>query len=385
MRIQYPDEQKSAAVCGKRLMRGATQNCFALPRPRRTVRPMVGKPVVFFSHSSRDKRELALLKQLFLEKTGGTVEVFLSSDGQSIPLGRNWVHRIEEALGEAKLLVTFITENSIGSSWVSFEAGFAYSKGVRVVPVGFLGLDIAKVPPPLGLLQGFNIGSADGLDNLIALINDDFEHQHRSRFTEDEYLRIVGTASTGKNEEESRFTMLVDEIDIKLPGVTKAEGTARHRAEATAKLLSPEAIFSEWRGSARAVFHGGYVTVPDEGNPGMVVDPRAIACYTEKLGQLQLALGCGDGPLTTNVRFIEGVRTRDEQHKASARLMDCGIKLDGRMFRFGPFLFFLYQGTESARLETTHSGPSYPLNDLEELIELLFEREVLVFDRPTPW
>jgi len=109
---------------------------------------MTDKPVVFFSHSSRDKSELALLKQLFVEKTGGAVEVFLSSDGQSIPLGRNWVHRIEEALGQAKLLITFITKNSIGSSWVSFEAGFAYSKGVRVVPVGFLGLDIAQVPHP---------------------------------------------------------------------------------------------------------------------------------------------------------------------------------------------------------------------------------------------
>ena len=56
------------------------------------------KPIAFFSHSSRDKEALGRLKDLFVEKTGGTIEIFLSSDGQSIKFGRNWVHRIEEAL-----------------------------------------------------------------------------------------------------------------------------------------------------------------------------------------------------------------------------------------------------------------------------------------------
>lgn len=171
------------------------------------------KPTLFFSHSSKDKRELGLIKDLFVNKTGSTIDVFVSSDGQSIPFGRNWVHKVEEALNGAKLLFAFITPNSLHSNWVLFEAGFAYSKGVRVIPVGFLGIDIAHVPPPLGLLQGFNIGSSDGLDNLIALANEEFGHTHELRFSQQEYDRITERMSNATLA-GSAFGRLVYEVQI---------------------------------------------------------------------------------------------------------------------------------------------------------------------------
>jgi len=30
----------------------------------------------------------------------------------------------------------FVTQNSIKSDWIYFEAGYAYSKGIEVIPVG---------------------------------------------------------------------------------------------------------------------------------------------------------------------------------------------------------------------------------------------------------
>src|SRR6266481_3570974 len=123
----------------------------------------MGKPTVFFSRSASDKAPLVRLKELFVAKTGGAIEVFLSSDGQSIPFGRNWVHRVEEAMKGSELMVTFLTPAALSSGWVYFEAGFSYSRGVKVVPVGFLGIDLSNLSPPLNLLQGFNISSHDGL------------------------------------------------------------------------------------------------------------------------------------------------------------------------------------------------------------------------------
>jgi TIR domain len=79
----------------------------------------VSKLTIFFSHSSRDKEQLTRLKELFTEKTGGSVEVLLSSDGQSIPLGKNWVYRVQEGLEAAALMLVFITPNSIGSQYHS--------------------------------------------------------------------------------------------------------------------------------------------------------------------------------------------------------------------------------------------------------------------------
>lgn len=54
------------------------------------------KPTVFFSHSSKDKKFLTRLKEMVAAKTGNSIDIFLSSDGESIPLGRNWVHTIQK-------------------------------------------------------------------------------------------------------------------------------------------------------------------------------------------------------------------------------------------------------------------------------------------------
>ncbi len=55
-------------------------------------------------------------------------------------------------------MFVFVTPTSIESGWIYFEAGFAYSKGIDVIPVG-VGIDIGSIRPPLSLLQGFNITS----------------------------------------------------------------------------------------------------------------------------------------------------------------------------------------------------------------------------------
>ena len=64
--------------------------------------------------------------------TSGVIQIFMSSDGQSIPFGNNWVHKIEEGLNNAKIMFVFVTPTSIESGWIYFEAGFAYSKGIEV-------------------------------------------------------------------------------------------------------------------------------------------------------------------------------------------------------------------------------------------------------------
>jgi hypothetical protein len=155
----------------------------------------MSKEIIFISHSSKDEHILRQLKQKLNDKLGGTVEIFLSSDGQSIPLGRNWVHRVEKALDEAKLMIVFLSPASINSKWVYFEAGYSYSKNIKVVPVGILGVDLAQISAPLSLLQGFNINSSDGLNNLIALINENFSFTNKETFIEEDYNDIFRLSS----------------------------------------------------------------------------------------------------------------------------------------------------------------------------------------------
>jgi hypothetical protein len=61
-----------------------------------------------------------------------------------------------------------------------------------VIPVGFLGLNLGSVRPPLSLLQGFNIRSHEGLNNLIAIANGEFGHAHKESFDVKDYVEVVG-------------------------------------------------------------------------------------------------------------------------------------------------------------------------------------------------
>ena len=155
---------------------------------------MSNKPTIFFSHSSKDCSILLDLKNRLNDITGGTLDIFMSSDGQSIPFGTNWVNRIEQGLNEAKIMFIFVTQNSLLSNWIYFEAGFAYSKGLEVIPVG-IGVDIALLKPPLSLLQGFNITSADSLNNIITTLNKKFDFSYKTSFSDDDYRLLLAAYS----------------------------------------------------------------------------------------------------------------------------------------------------------------------------------------------
>lgn len=153
------------------------------------------KNIVFLSHSSKDKKQLVEFKKALETKTNGTIEFFLSSDGQSIPLGRNWVASVGHSLDEAKLAFLLLTANSINSTWVAFEAGFMHAKGIRVIPVGLPGIELGQIPPPIGLLQGFNMHSHESMNNFFEILNQEFKHQHKPTFTQDDFRVLFGTDS----------------------------------------------------------------------------------------------------------------------------------------------------------------------------------------------
>lgn len=132
------------------------------------------KSTIFFSHSSLDKNFISKLREIIIKSTSKTVDVFQSSDGESIPFGNNWVHKIEENLNKAKIMFVFISPKSIKSSWIYFESGFAYAKGVKVIPIGIKGIDVGQLNPPLNLLQGFNISQENGVGNIVSILNKEF-------------------------------------------------------------------------------------------------------------------------------------------------------------------------------------------------------------------
>lgn len=155
----------------------------------------MSKPTLFFSHSSKDKDVILSIKNKLDSATGGVMDIFMSSDGQSIPFGTNWIYKIEEGLQVAKIMFVFVTENSISSGWIYFEAGYAYSKGIQVIPVG-IGVDIGLLKAPLNLLQGFNISSEDSLNNFITIVNRTFDYHFSNIFEHNDYLEVIKNLSS---------------------------------------------------------------------------------------------------------------------------------------------------------------------------------------------
>ena len=80
----------------------------------------MSKPTIFFSHSSKDKEIVLKIKNKLMKFTSNTIEIFQSSDGESIPFGTNWIHKVEDGLKNSKVMFVFITENSISSEVILY-------------------------------------------------------------------------------------------------------------------------------------------------------------------------------------------------------------------------------------------------------------------------
>ncbi|HEL1120087.1 TPA: toll/interleukin-1 receptor domain-containing protein, partial [Streptococcus equi subsp. zooepidemicus] len=169
----------------------------------------MNKPTVFFSHSSLDKEIAKYLKDKLIEYTGGTVRIFVSSDGESIPFGKNWLSTIEHGLEESRIMFLLVTPNSINNLWLSFEAGFGYSKNIRVIPLCFK-VSVSDLKYPLGMLQGYDLQSADSFNNIISILNSEFDYSHKLSFTESDFSEISSIGITDDVNQE--FAKIVKEV-----------------------------------------------------------------------------------------------------------------------------------------------------------------------------
>ncbi len=349
------------------------------------------KPTIFFSHSSADKEVLLKLKALFCEKTGGTIEVFLSSDGQSIPLGKNWVHRVQEALDEAKIMIVFLTPNSLRSSWIYFEAGYAYSKNIRVVPVGFLGADISSVAPPISLLQGFNIESKDSLDNLIALVNDAFSYNHKGTFTDEEYRSLALEGGDFATHPLGDLVQLVNEIHIEITERDNLNCTAQDGIALARGVFKKRNL--ENRGNENYVESFGLTAqTTDSQSPSPVrftLDPAmietTIPLAIEIIREIRKE---GIKGISIRFDFIDTVDCENKNHKLTARLFGTGVSLgeeegliySGMNFKMSHLISFHGRGSikqGAVYLSVTPTEDVFELSNASELMVLLFSKKVL--------
>lgn len=344
----------------------------------------MSKHIVFFSYSSKDEVTLKKLKEVLSQKLGGVVDIFMSSDGQSIPFGKNWVHKVEEALNNSTVMFVFVSPNSINSKWIYFEAGFSYSKGMRVVPVGIFGIDLERTSPPLNLLQGFNIKSAEALNNLIAIINDEYSYSFKESFTQENYEKIFVEDISLSNEGLKEYASIINTIKFELACDDYALAI-----DSIKKYFDDKKI--EYQSLEHITYTYGISFQKDPYKNNMLiveVDPIIIPVAFRIVDDIIKLFQTGDRVnYLFVIKFIDSVFYCKEPHRMTSRIYNTNIKIgENDFFVYGDINFKIEHYYNVGSAGATR-GPSYiyirfqgkSLADIKlyELLDILFSKEIL--------
>lgn len=126
---------------------------------------------IFVSHISNESELAQKLKESIKSDFLGMVDVFVSSDKETIEVGEKWLNSIEEALKESEILIVLCSYESIVKPWVNFEAGAAWIRDIPIIPICHSGINLSELPPPLSLLQGISLTDRVGLQKLYEIIS----------------------------------------------------------------------------------------------------------------------------------------------------------------------------------------------------------------------
>jgi TIR domain len=128
--------------------------------------PMQAKPLVFVSHISEDEAVAEWLKTTLNRDFLRLLEVFVSSDTESIEVGTPWFDSVRQALADARVLIVLCSRASVGKPWINFEVGAAWIINKPIIPLCHSGLSPAELPMPLSLRQGIELHDPEGIERL---------------------------------------------------------------------------------------------------------------------------------------------------------------------------------------------------------------------------
>lgn len=126
----------------------------------------MSKSIVFISHISPEKEIAIAFKELIEKSFLGMIDVFVSSDDDSIRMGQRWLDNITLALKTCSIEIILCSPKSIIRPWINFEAGAGWIREIPVIPLCHSGMEPSKLPLPLNLLQAASANQVSSL-NLI--------------------------------------------------------------------------------------------------------------------------------------------------------------------------------------------------------------------------
>lgn len=129
------------------------------------------KPIIFISHISEEREIASSLKALVEDGFLGIVDVFVSSDPESIQLGQQWLDKISKSLKNCVVEIVVASPLAVRRQWVNFEAGAGWVRGIPVIPICHSGITPGTLPAPLNTLQAATATNEKQLSDVCQIIS----------------------------------------------------------------------------------------------------------------------------------------------------------------------------------------------------------------------
>ncbi len=114
---------------------------------------------VFISFIHEEAGYAEAVQAFITQILGPEAKPFLSSDKLQVYAGEKWLDRIMDELKEAKVVILMLSTESMKRPWVNFEAGAAWTREIKTIPVCFGGLGKDFIPKPYSNLQAVDLQS----------------------------------------------------------------------------------------------------------------------------------------------------------------------------------------------------------------------------------
>ncbi len=119
--------------------------------------------IIFLSHIHEEKSLAVIIRDALTTEFSGFVDIFVSSDGLSIPAGSNFLKRIEDGLVSCIGAIYLISPISVKRNWINFELGAVWVRNVinlrgtgpeiPTLPLCHSGMTPSSLPSPLNNLN----------------------------------------------------------------------------------------------------------------------------------------------------------------------------------------------------------------------------------------
>ena len=134
--------------------------------------------LIFLSHIHEEKELAILIKDAIEDEFSGFVDVFVSSDGTTIPAGHDFLKKVEEGLANCIGALYLISPKAVQRPWINFELGavwirsFLNEKGgqalIPAITMCHSGMTKAKLPVPLNVLNAVSASNSSDLQGAFA-------------------------------------------------------------------------------------------------------------------------------------------------------------------------------------------------------------------------